>query len=213
MELKSYEIKESAINMDERTFKGYASTFDLDQVDDIIHPGAFRKSIQEAFPAKKIKVLWQHWEPLGMPVEMYEDAKGLYVKAKVSKTTLGDEALELMRDGVVDKMSIGFKIPKGKCDYSDDGVRNIREVQLLEFSPVTFPANEAAVITGVKNLEFALNKGMFPRETIEKMISDLTALIKKMEPDITPEVEQPQNVDELKGLFDELTTFARHRIY
>ena len=47
------------------------------------------------------KVLWQHAQPIGIPVEMREDAKGLWVKVRVSKTALGDEALELMRDSVV----------------------------------------------------------------------------------------------------------------
>mgnify|MGYP000867376569 CR=1 FL=1 len=43
----------------------------------------------------------QHAQPIGIPVEMREDAKGLWVKARVSKTALGDEALvELMRDSV-----------------------------------------------------------------------------------------------------------------
>ena len=42
----------------------------------------------------------QHAQPIGIPVEMREDAKGLWVKVRVSKTALGDEALELMRDSV-----------------------------------------------------------------------------------------------------------------
>ena len=86
MELKSYEIKESSVDLDERTFQGYASTWDEDKTGDVIHQGAFLKSITEAFPAKRIKVLWQHNEPLGMPIEMREDSYGLYVKGKVSKT-------------------------------------------------------------------------------------------------------------------------------
>ena len=81
---KSFVIKQDNVNLEERTFEGYAATWDKDLVDDIIYPGAFTKSIQEAFPAGKIKILWQHYEPLGMPLEMKEDSYGLFVKGKVS---------------------------------------------------------------------------------------------------------------------------------
>lgn len=141
----------------DRVFKGYAAAYgNVDHDGDVIEPGAFAKSIKEAFPAGKIKVLWQHRDPLGMPTAMSEDSKGLYVEAKISKTRLGDEALELIRDGVVDSMSVGFRMIKDKFDYDAHGIRHIREGALMEFSAVTFPCNEQAIITGVKALhEFA----------------------------------------------------------
>jgi phage head maturation protease len=52
MELKNYEIKESLIDMDARTFEGYASTWDVDQTGDIIHSGAFAKSNPRRIPCK-----------------------------------------------------------------------------------------------------------------------------------------------------------------
>ena len=214
MELKSYELKDSYVDMDERTFKGYASTWDEDKVGDVIHQGSFIKSINEAFPAKRIKVLWQHSEPLGMPTEMYEDNIGLYVKGKVSKTRLGDEALELMRDGVVDRMSIGFMIPQGKADYDEDGVRHIREVKLMEFSPVTFPANEAAIITGVKNIEQALEYAQvsdYP--ALIKRLDNLKALIEQKQPQSTATENQPPELDEVADLIKSLSSYARNRVY
>lgn len=154
MERKALEFKDASVDIDARTFEGYASTWTKDLVGDIILPGAFAKSIEHKFKVGRIKVLWQHSDPLGMPTEMREDSAGLYVKGKISKTRLGDEALELMRDGVVSSMSIGFSIPKGGADWDDDGItRTIKEVDLFEFSPVTFPANPAAVITGVKSFD------------------------------------------------------------
>ncbi len=148
-------LKFENANVEERTFEGYAAAYgNVDEDGDIIQKGAFAKSLQEAFPAGRIKVLYQHeWDkPIGMPIEMREDDRGLYVKARISKTRTGDETLELMRDGVLDRMSVGFRIPTGKSDIRDDGVRVIREGALMEFSVVTFPANEAAVITAVKSL-------------------------------------------------------------
>ena len=148
-------LKFENANVEERTFEGYAAAYgNVDSDGDIIQMGAFAKSIQEGFPAGRIKVLYQHErdKPIGMPIEMREDDRGLYVKARVSKTRTGDETLELMRDGVLDRMSVGFRVPTGKSEIRGDGVRVIREGKLMEFSVVTFPANEAAIITAVKSL-------------------------------------------------------------
>lgn len=152
MLLKAVLFKEAQVNRDERTFEGYAATFgNVDRHGEVIDKGAFAESLEKA--ADRVKVLWQHSEPLGMPLAMREDRKGLYVKAKVSRTRLGDEALELMKDGVVDRMSIGYRVLEYGTPGKGDNSVHLAKLELLEFSPVTFPANDAAVITGVK--EFA----------------------------------------------------------
>lgn len=136
-------------NTDKRQFEGYASTWDRDLGGDQIITGAFKKTIMERFPKNKIKILWQHNDPLGLPVHMEEDSKGLYVIGKISKTRLGDEALELMSDGVVDQMSIGYDVIED--DLSEDGqTRFLKQLVLYEFSPVTFPMNPNADIVSVK---------------------------------------------------------------
>jgi HK97 family phage prohead protease len=188
MEFKSIELKETSIDMSARTIEGYAATWDLDQANDIINKGAFTKTIAEGFPAGRVKMLWQHDKPLGMPSEMFEDERGLYVKGKISRTQLGDEALELMRDGVVDRMSIGFSIPQNKSGFNEEGIRIISEVKLFEFSPVTFPANEAAHIMAVKSLHeqliIAKSKGINPADSKEfaHMLNELKALVNTEEP-------------------------------
>lgn len=188
MEFKSVELKETAIDMSARTIEGYAATWDEDQVGDIIMPGAFKKTIDEGFQSGRIKMLWQHDAPLGMPTEMFEDNRGLYVKGKISRTQLGDEALELMRDRVVDRMSIGFSIPKNKSGYNEEGKRIISESKLFEFSPVTFPANEAAHILAVKSLQeqflIAKSKGVNPKDSAElsRLFGELKALVDVKEP-------------------------------
>lgn len=228
MEIKAIAFDDSQVNMEERTFKGYASTFgNVDEVGDIIEAGAFAKSIQERGPegTKQIKVLWQHDAPLGMPTVMFEDSKGLYVEGKISKTRLGDEALELMRDGVVDRMSIGFSIPQGKAYYDEAmGVRKIKEVKLFEFSPVTFPANELAVVTGVKNLELIrqlANGGELSQEEMKALadiLPQLQALVDagaemKVELNLTPDSEEPLIDEDFAKSIADFGTFAKHRLY
>lgn len=144
-----FEVK---ADIDNNMFEGYASVFrNEDSYGEVIDPGAFTKTISEN--KSRIKVLWQHdvWQPIGLPVKMMEDNHGLYVQAKVSQTTTGKDALILMRDGVVNEMSIGFNTLKD--EMGADNLRHIKEVKLWEFSPVTFAANDQALVTGVKNLD------------------------------------------------------------
>jgi len=148
MLLKNMDFEFKA-NSEKRSFAGYASTWDRDLGGDQILKGAFKKTIKERFPRNKIKILWQHNEPLGIPTHMEEDSKGLYIEGRISKTRLGDEALELMKDGVVDQMSIGYDVVGD--DISDDGqTRFLKELVLYEFSPVTFPMNPNADIVSIK---------------------------------------------------------------
>ena len=204
MEFKSLEIKETAIDMSARTIEGYAATWELDLANDIINKGSFTKTIDERFQSGGIKMLWQHNEPLGMPTEMFEDNRGLYVKGKISRTKLGDDALELMRDGVVSQMSIGFAIPQNKSGFTDEGVRIISEVKLFEFSPVTFPANEDAHILAVKSLHEQLmickSKGINPKDVKEfsRMLCELKTLVDIKEPLInTLQLDKPLYDDTL----------------
>lgn len=203
MQVKSFSLKDGGVDIDARTFEGYASTWDKDLVGDIIMPGAFTKSINESFPAGRIKVLWNHGEPIGMPIEMREDERGLFVKGKISKTARGDEVLELMRDSVVDTMSIGFMIPNGKSETRADGVRIIREVRLMEFSPVTFAANPMAAITDVKRLGEMLREQELSdqdKKYLASFVADVQALV-KAEPQSTQPASKPLELGELHALF------------
>ncbi len=140
-----------------RTFEGYAAAFhNVDAVGDIIHPNAFAKTLVER--GNKVKLLWQHdyAEPIGRPLELREDANGLFIKAVISDTARGRDALALLRDGAINEMSIGYEPISAGTDYTKmpDGqtVRNLREIKLHEVSLVTFPANERAVVTAVKSV-------------------------------------------------------------
>lgn len=205
MEYKSVNFK--ADDIEGRIFSGYASTWDKDRGGDIILRGAFAKTLSER--ADRVKVLWQHSDPIGKPKAMREDDKGLFVEAHISKTSLGDEALELMRDGVVDQMSIGYSIPAGKSDIDEDGTRVIKELKLYEFSAVTFPMNEAAIITGVKTIRQAVKMGQElddeSKKELSEMIAELKALLSNEPPKGTQMQEQPP---ELTALLEGIKNFG-----
>lgn len=142
-----------------RTFEGYGSVFGvLDSYADIVAPGAFKRSLKEAKAAGRMPaLLWQHdpSSPIGVYESMAEDATGLYVKGRLSDTQLGREAYTLLKDGALSGLSIGFTTRKSKVD-NESGVRTLTDVQLWETSLVTFPANDAARVTGVKAADGAL---------------------------------------------------------
>jgi HK97 family phage prohead protease len=184
-----------------RTVTGYAATWDEDQGGDVILPGAFTKTLQER--GNRVKVLWQHYHPIGKPTLMREDDKGLYAEYTISETPQGNEALTLIKDGVIDTMSIGYEAVKS--DRPDmNGPRFLREVKLFEFSPVTFAMNDAAVITGVKSIREALRTGGITaadREPLLETLEEIKALLtKEAKPVPTSHGLQPQQVEQLRQL-------------
>lgn len=207
MDFKSIQFKAEDVNKKERIFKGYASTYDLDQGGDIIVRGAFAKTLSEK--AGRVKVLWQHEasSPIGKPIMMREDDQGLYVEAKLSDTTLGRDAMTLLEDGVIDSMSIGY-IAK-EADYNEDGVRIIKEVDLYEFSLVSYPMNEKAIITSVKNLdvrevERVLREAGLSRSQAKAIASKGVQGLRE-----ASEVQNGISEQELKALQDAIQSFNR----
>ncbi len=205
MLFKSTEFKAEDINESKRTFAGYASTWDLDQGGDVIHKGAFKKTISER--GNQVKVLWQHDQnqPIGLPISMTEDSKGLLVEAKLSNTTLGNDVIELLKDGVVNQMSIGYSIPANKSEVNSKGIRDISEVKLFEFSPVTFPMNESAIITGAKNMRDALAMGRIEQkdlQQVQELLKDLSTLLAVGEPPKKHSLldNQPSELEQLSAV-------------
>lgn len=178
---KSFDFKaEGSLNDGE--FEGYAAGLsNLDKVGDIIAPGAFKSTIASFLESGVIA--WQHdWStPIGKPLEAHEDEQGLFIKAKISDTSVGRDALTLLRDEVIKKLSIGFRIKDVEFFDSLDelgayarehnipikidnlegvfgGVRLIKEIELFEVSLVTVPANDAATVTAVKELNALIDR-------------------------------------------------------
>ncbi len=133
-------------------FEGYASKFgDRDQGGDTVLKGAFHNSLKRR-QAPGIKMLWQHDPsyPIGIWDEVKEDATGLFVKGRILSTVQkGRETLELMRAGVIDGMSIGYRTIKAMRDDAT-GERQLKELDLWEISLVTFPMLPSAIVTSIK---------------------------------------------------------------
>ncbi len=133
-------------------FSGYASLFgSVDLGKDVVERGAFAQSLKVR-GAADIRMLFQHDpnEPIGVWTEIKEDARGLFVRGRLSKDVgRAREILSLMRGGALDGLSIGFRAVKAKRDPAS-GVRRILEADLWEISVVTFPMLPGARVETVK---------------------------------------------------------------
>lgn len=148
---------------DGRTVVGIAAPFDSPTTihesargtfSEVIRRGAFARTIAER-GATKVKFLALHDSqrlPLGRATLLREDAAGLYMEARVSQTQAGDEVLELIRDGALDGLSIGFTVPSGGETFdARAATRDLTEIRLHEVSAVPWPAYADALVTGVRS--------------------------------------------------------------
>ena len=161
---------------------GYASIFDnVDLQNDVIHQGAYTKTIKENLSNGSIKLLSGHDPTLnnvmGVVIEAEERRKGLWFKAKISKVPSVTEIIQKIKDGIIDKLSVGFNVVK--WDMEEKGnqmIRHIKEVFLREISVVTFAANPMTYIEGVKShCENICDESI----KIQKMVDEAIILCRK----------------------------------
>jgi|GEM_PF-1307083 phage prohead protease, HK97 family len=184
MERKEFEFNLKAAAADapdsglsENEFEGIGNAFgNLDSYGDVTLPGAFQGTLKR-FQAEGV-LLYQHRPSmvLGKPVDAKEVQEGLYLRGRISETTLGKDVLTLLRDGVLRKMSIGYNTVRAEWFDSVEAfrkwcktqgltdrihwdtlkdwkysIRALAECNLWEVSVVTFPANTLSDVTGVKD--------------------------------------------------------------
>jgi phage head maturation protease len=97
--------------------------------------------------APKLYMSHDSTQAIGLVTERVDSPEAMYFTAKVSTTALGNEALILAADGVLDSVSVG--INPVKFTFSEDGVMIVESSEWLELSLVPQPAFEGSIITKV----------------------------------------------------------------
>lgn len=139
------------------------------------------------------RLLWQHRDPIGVITTGKDSDAGHEITGRVSRTALGDDALVLVRDEVINAFSIGFEPIEYRVEIdaaTDEESIVWTKVRAREFSLVTFPAYETAAITKTRSRTAGPTNGrnsMDPDETggvdtltradltpIEQQLEDLT---------------------------------------
>ena len=161
---KTFTFQVKAVNDEQGLIEAYGSVFNnVDQGDDIVRPGAFKRTINNSksrVNAGKAKylatMLWnhdtEHFLPIGGWYDLKEDKNGLLSKGQiVLATQLGKDVYELIKSGVINEFSIGYDIPTGGALWNSElGARELKELRLWEISPVVFAMNQEALLVGVK---------------------------------------------------------------
>lgn len=205
--------------------EGYASIFgNIDSDKDMIMPGAFSKTIAERGPGSakpRIKHLWQHnsWDPIGIPIELREDDKGLYFITQFGKDQFSQDKLQQHIDGIITELSIGYNTIKSEDIADQDGnfeYRKLTELKLWEYSSVTWGANSLTEVISAKGQDIdilselnkriealgkALKNGKYTDETCEQFeaeinkIQEIIKSLKEPEPVKTTQEDQEPTID------------------
>ena len=126
---------------------GYAAVFDdtveiRDGYFERIVGGAFERSLKDA----DIRALWNHDTNIVLgrtkngTLNLHEDDHGLAVE--IFPGIHAASFVDMVRRGDVNQMSFGFTVKKHDIEMGEDGslTRTLLDVDLMEVSPVTFPA-------------------------------------------------------------------------
>lgn len=150
------------VSIEDRVVTGFAAILgNIDDGNDITHPGAFTKTLKES--AHRVRHLWQH--DTSMPptavirdikeiaradlphdlVLKYPDAKGALLNTReYLDTPRGNEVLYGIKATAIAEQSFGYEIVKKDISrMGEKSIRNLREVKLFETSDVQWGMNPA----------------------------------------------------------------------
>ena len=107
------------------------------------------------FGERNVKLAREHGELIGRITEQTREPDGLHITARIADTPQGREVADLVREGVYDAFSIGFKPISNNVEQRDDGVTVVHRtaVELFEVSVTGIPAYTGAQITGQRHLD------------------------------------------------------------
>jgi HK97 family phage prohead protease len=146
--------------------------------------------------APKLYMSHDSTQAIGLVTERADSPEAMYFTAKVSTTALGDEALVLAADGVLDSVSVG--VNPTKFSYNEDGVMIVEAADWMELSLVPQPAFAGATITDVA--------ASIP--TSEDEISNNTETAPD-EPEVTEPQENPVSETPAPEVIEASTVFAQ----
>lgn len=213
IQFRRFEIKGYSEDAEGFYVEGFAAAFDKPDMEpnkygqyDVLHRGAFAKTIIEN--KGRIKIIMDHELSMavGKPILLEERTEGLYIKALISASEEGLQ--QKIREGVYSEFSIGF-VPikigiRENAMPNGYPIRDLYEVRLWEVSIVTIAKNEFTRFAEAKGIEkFDILSEMFDNvinkeENEEKKYSLMMLKSMSLEP-----IESLKPI-EVKSLFGQL---------
>ena len=163
-----FEFKFSGDPAKHGVFSGYGAVFgNKDSMGDVIEHGAFKETLRAWEDRGKYPpMMLQHGGgflggaddmlPIGKWTSMEENAKGLKAAGELFAlgTERGQYIYEGLKAGALDGLSIGYNVKEFVLGTKPGEPRRIlKNIDLMEVSIVTFPANDKARIANVKSSE------------------------------------------------------------
>lgn len=194
--LRSFPLEDIEIERggDGRTVTAYAATFGTPyEVTDVhghyfetINRAAFNRTVSHG--VTRVSVFYNHARtvsgtpsdqfsiPLGAPLEITPDTRGLLTRTRYNKTPLADNILEAIRSGSIRAQS--FRGPIFRSAHPskhDSGLPLIErtELGLIEYGPTPLAVNADAEIVGVRSDLLTVD----PAELTDEERAELLALL------------------------------------
>ena len=118
---------------------------------EVIKPGVWTRALNKA---KEVFFLAEHDKNKILAstrngsLELREDSKGLYMEATISPTSWGKDYYQLIKDGILQNMSFGFRATKDSWrNMGDHFERTVNDLELFEVSVVRDPAYASSSIS------------------------------------------------------------------
>ena len=203
---------------DNGKFEGYASIFgNKDLGDDVIVAGAF-ESVKTTNDVSLRIPLFHDLRLIVAKAKYRQDSTGLHIDGLMNmKLSYAPDAYELMKDGSLDSLSVGFNILPGGTSYQKDPntgrvIRVISKAELWEASIVPFGMNPLAKIDAVKSAmpqDFASIAEVedWLRDAANLSRKDAKSVIAKFKP-VFNQRDADQDADLKKALINNITALG-----
>ena len=187
------EVKSAASSKDFK-IAGYANTIDKDRTGDIVLPEAWVKGIDNFRRNPILLYQHDHNKPIGRVKNITVDKKGIFVEATVSGAAENQHGVKtLIEDGVLKSFSVGFKIKDADYDRMSDAF-TIKDVELLEISVVSVPANQNSLFSVRKSFEQGDEYESFKQQFLAEDLS--TKAVEKEEAEEEEEIKAKDSIVE-----------------
>ena len=156
-----------------------------------------------------VKLFSEHRDVIGVVTETREENGGLVIEARISDTQLGRDVRQLIADGALTQMSIGFLPTEDgqTITRTDAGIDvTVTRATLYEVSVVPFPAYEDTAITDQRSAEreTTMTENVIDRldDAIGGLTVDVRALSDRIDHVETAQVEEPHPLAQYRSYGD-----------
>lgn len=156
-----------------------------------------------------VKLFSEHRDVIGVVTETREEDGALVIEARISDTQLGRDVRQLIADGALTQMSIGFMPAENgqAVTYTDAGIDvTVTRATLYEVSVVPFPAYEDTAITDQRSAdkETTMTENVIDRldDAIGGLAADVRALSDRIDHVETAQVEEPHPLAQYRSYGD-----------